>query len=187
MKKTVPFILFICFCNISFAQETDNYIQSLNVMKKEGLNPAILGYFSKPFKKSKFGVWAFAYGEKGYGELLGGLTFDVSKSFQIALGSGAEAYDKNIYHRVGAFLYFEKDKWVLSAYAETGQSGVWYLGYVDYSIYRSFGIGINGQPESGIGPRLRFDLIKKSLVLSVSAGYLAKSEYAGVLNLAWNF
>ncbi|MEZ4103406.1 MAG: hypothetical protein R3B55_02535 [Candidatus Paceibacterota bacterium] len=122
---------------------------------------------SKNFKDSPWGIGCFALAGEAWGEILIGpsYTFKGKKGFtEIGTQVGIETYNASPYRGMSYVFHKTPGKddglhdFSYLAVVEYGGSGHWHLGFLNYNITKSFGLGFVSQYGTVTGPRLQINI-----------------------------
>lgn len=121
---------------------------------------AVNVYAEVPFGTDGYSVWFSGYKDPAFtGNYLG-----LAKKFgnwQVGLGAGNVHYDEVRHTVVNPWVYYSSEEWEAYVHAEhysrEADNPWWYKGYAEKK-FGNIGLGLYGEKDMGIGPRLSYKL-----------------------------
>lgn len=172
MKKLILSIVLFAITSTAFAQ--------MNVFARytPGTSDVLttINYFGKKKVSEKVNLTIFALANKGFAEILVGITYSPEKWISLGASIGVEKSDKG--YRFGSSLWLGKDKNSLLIIAEMGggKRNYFYRATYKHQLTDKFHIGATAWRFHGIGPLAGYKIKKLDATLWIAPLYDTEFE-----------
>jgi len=172
MKKLIFFIVLLAITSTTFAQMN---VFARYTPEASDVLPTI-NYFGKKKISEKVNLTVFALANKGFAEILVGVTYSPKKWISIGVSTGIESSDAG--YRFGSSLWLGKDKNSLLVVAEKGkgQENYFYRATYKHQLTDKFHIGATAWRFHGIGPLAGYKIEELDVTLWIAPLYDAEFE-----------
>lgn len=115
-----------------------------------------VGALGMKFYTPHLGAWIWAQAAPTWGEAYAGPLFAITPEIQLGVAAGFETNTPA--WRVGYIAGYYTGDHYAEVFGEYGGSGYWLRVHGNYQVNSWFGIGIHGESDHGVGPRVRLRL-----------------------------